>query len=188
MDQATSDWLLGEDRGWKPRWAKAYEIVSCAMRRKAKFRLQGSGLPSGAEDDVVQEAWIAVVAMDPQSIRNLEAVAVGITSKKAIDALRRAHAPTPEPAPSYEEEAYEQALWDAKVCKIVMEDLLYTELDERERRLFIAHVSKGVPCCRLNKQEGITAQRVGQIVAGATRKLNRALKRRLEEEEGEGES
>lgn len=176
MDQRTSDRLLGKDGCRPPDWAQAYRACSRAMYRKARSQLQGWEVPSGTEEDVVHDAWQAIVGMDPASIDNLEAMAVTVTWRKAVDVCRRVPSPPwlgQVSADPSSEEVYFQAIEEIH-CRELAKELLDEVLDERERRLFVACQLQGRTREAVSREERVTPQRVGQIVATAARKLQRA--------------
>jgi RNA polymerase sigma factor (sigma-70 family) len=181
MDRRTSDEVLGNDRDQPPDWGRAYEACSGAMYRKARSQLRGWDVLSGTEEDVVHDAWQAIVAMEPRSIENLEAMAVSVTWRKAVDVCRRTLPPGSLgqvlPLPSCED-TYFQALDEIR-CRELAKELLDQILDERERRLFVACQLKARTRVAVAEEEGITPQRVGQIVAMAARKLHRAAMSRI---------
>jgi RNA polymerase sigma factor (sigma-70 family) len=155
------------------------------MYQKARSVLRCWALNSGTEEDVVHDAWEAIVATEPSKIKNLEAFAVTVTWRKAIDVCRRTRSstrslPGEASVPSAEETYFhafdEMRLRDA--AKAAIDDGV---LDARERRIFIAcHLEGRTRKSVAEEEEGITPQRVGQIVATAARKLNSDARRRLD--------
>lgn len=185
MDQRTSDRFLGKDGGQAPDWAGAYRVCSGAMYRKARSQLQGWDVPSGTEEDVVHDAWQAIVALDPSSIDNLEAMAVAITWRRAIDVCRRSRSGSlegPVFAPS-SEDIYFRTFDEIRLRELARE-MLDEVLDERERRLFVACQLEARTRKSVADEERLTPQRVGQIVATAAQKLQRAAFARLSSQGG----
>lgn len=184
MDQATSDRILGRDRGWLVDWSAAYRECARAMFQKARSVLRRWGLDSDLDEDAVHEAWLAILATEPSTIDNLEAFGVTVTWRKAIDLCRRSHHPPASCSVADEavlgaEELYFLALDEMRLrdaVRGVVEDVL----EPRERRIFVACQLQGRTRKAVAEQEGVTPQRVGQIVAAAARKLRGAVTSRLE--------
>jgi hypothetical protein len=106
--------------------------------------------------------------------------------EEAIDVCRRI-APSsalgaPSPLPS-SEDMYLQALDEIRRRELAHE-LLHEVLDDRERRLFVACQLEARTRRSVGREEGISPQRVGQIVATAARKLQRAATSRSSREGG----
>jgi DNA-directed RNA polymerase specialized sigma subunit len=78
---------------------------------------------------------------------------------------------------------YFQALDEIRRRELA-DERLHEVLDDRERRLFVACQLEARTRRSVGREEGISPQRVGQIVATAARKLQRAATSRSSREGG----
>ena len=187
MQQSRSDHLLGKHRESPFDWPVVVKECSGAMHAKARSVL-GQGVdPAVTPDDVVQAAWLEIFKTPVAVIGNIEAFAVTVTWRRALDVCRRAPRTTPlaeqadgtVPSP---EELYVLAEEEMRLRDLVR-DLIDVVLDSRERRIVRGHM-KGLSLKEMAAVEGVTPQRVGQVLAGAFGKLHRAAISRRGEEGG----
>ncbi|OWY60759.1 hypothetical protein B7486_67440 [cyanobacterium TDX16] len=131
--------------------------------------------PDDAED-VVQEAWLRWQGCDRTRIRNPEAFLVTVTTRLALDAVRRAHVrhetsvgtwlPEPEALAAGPEVVVEhaEALDEAVV-------VLRARLSPREQEAFVLREAHGYPYRELAERLQLTEVHVRQIVSRAGRRL-----------------
>jgi RNA polymerase sigma-70 factor, ECF subfamily len=149
-----------------------------AQARPRLLRLAYSELGDlGEAEDVVQEAWLRLQRVDPDTIRNLDGWLTTVIGRLALDRLRSARVRRETyvgpwlPEPLVSEDPADRVTLDESVSYALLTVL--EQLSPAERTAFVLHDVFDVPFGEVAEVVGRTPEAVRQLASRARRHVDR---------------